>query len=231
MTGRDLVSASLRLIGVLAPGETLPAAEAADALATVNRMIDSWSNESLLIHAKVREVFSLVGGTQSYTIGTGGTFNTDRPLRVDAASIKVGSTEYPLNQLGIAEWAAISDKTSTSDIPTDMYLSGSYPLETISLYPTPSAANSIVLYSWKPLDQISTLDTDVSLPPGYEEALIYNAAIRLSPEYGRTVTAEVAMLAAEAKASIKRMNHKPRLLRADPAFTAAGFNFTTGGSE
>lgn len=230
MTGRDLISATLRLIGAIAPGESVAAGEATDGLATFNRMIDSWSNESLLIPSKTREVFSLVASDPNYTIGSGGNFNTTRPQKIEAASILIGLVEYPMREISLSEYAAIKLKSVTG-IPQSFYCEDNYPLSAIHLYPTPSAVNSIVLYSWKPLTTIATLDTVISLPPGYEEALVYNGAIRLAPEYGRALSQEVAMLAQESKGTIKRMNHKPEFLRVDAALVSKGrFNMLTGGS-
>lgn len=233
MTGRDLVTASLRLIGAVAPGETIATNEAVDGLASVNRMIGSWSNEALMVYSRVNEEFDLVAGTQSYTIGTGGTFSTIRPLEVEQIKLKVGSgstaIEYPIRILSQAEWASITQKGVSSNIVTDAYLEGTYPLETIHLFPNPSSAYKLIIWSLKQLSEIATLDSDISLPPGYEEALVYNAAIRLASEYGRTPNELVFNIAGDSKAALKRTNHKPAYLRADDALiTPARFNIRTG---
>jgi len=234
MTGRDLVAASLRLIGVLASGETAEAQEATDGLSTLNRMLDSWSNESLLIYTKPREVFSLVAGTSSYTIGSGGTFNTSRPQKIENAELRLTDTspviEKPIAIVTKDEFATIVSKTTTSTIPMWLYAEGTYPLETINLWPVPSTAYQIALYSWKPLSQVSSLDTSLSLPPGYEEALVYNLAMRLCPEYGKTLSAEAAQIALESKAAIQVLNSKPQYLRVDSALQSrpTRFNIYTG---
>jgi hypothetical protein len=235
MTGRDLVTATLKLIGAVAPGETPAYEELNDGLLTLNRMIGSWSNESLLIHAKVREELTLTASDGEYTFGIGGNINTARPMKIEEALIEdvtnTPTAEYPLKILTLAEWCAITQKDLESDIPTSLYVDNAYPLTTLSLYPVPSAANKLVLFSWKPITELTTLNTAISLPPGYEEALIYNLAIRLSPEYGRPVSQEIAMIAGDSKASIKRMNHKPSYLRVDPALMTKGsFNIYTGGA-
>ena len=228
MTGREIISASLRLIGAIAPGEAPPASEAVDGLAAINRMLGTWSNDNVLINAKVEDVFTLVPNTQSYTYGTSGTFNSARPVEIIGASIRIGSTDYPVTIIGVDEWLAISQK-ETQGIPEKLYAEGTYPLETINLYPNPSAANSLVLFTLKPLTEIATLDTAVSVPPGYEEAIIYNGAIRLAPEYGRTVSQEVALIAESALEAIKKRNYKPGLLLIDNAVMSNGqFNFNTG---
>lgn len=237
MTGREIVTASLRLLGVLAPGENLGASEATDGLSALNRMLGSWSNESLLINAKVRDELTLTPNDQQYSMGTGADFNTARPIRIEEALIRDESSspaiEIPVKLLTKEEWAAIQVKESTSTYPHSLYAEGTYPNETINLYPKPTAAHKLVLYSWKPLPEIATLDTSVSLPPGYDDALIYNLAIRLAPEYGRAVSDAVGITATEAKAAIKRINHKPRYLKVDDALSprGGGFNIYTGGSR
>ena len=179
-----------------------------------------------------RLAFALTGGVQSYTIGTSGTFNTDRPLKIESASISVsssGAVEYPLRILNLTEWNLILEKGTSSNIPTDLYVDNDYPLATINLYPKPSTAYYLILYSLKPLTSISTLDSSVSFPPGYEEAIIYNGAIRLAPEYGKQVSEAVALIAQESKANIKRSNYSSIYLRADNALLVnKRFNFETG---
>lgn len=234
MTGRDLLKASLRLIGAIAPGESLSATEAVDGLATLNRMIDGWSNESLMIYSKVREEFTLTANDGVYSIGPSADFNTTRPISIEEATLEVtsGNPDYeiPLRIIKTsAEWAAISQKDSTNTYPECIFAEGTYPNETINLYPIPSEANKLVLYSKKPISTVATIDTSISYPPGYEEALIYNLALRLAPEYGRQVTEMVMMTAIESKASIKRVNHRQTLLRVDDGLLSnTGFNIMTG---
>jgi hypothetical protein len=58
---------------------------------------------------------------------------------------------------------------------------------------------------------------NVVVPPGYEEAIISNLAVRLALGFGKPVGQELAMLASQSKASIQSLN-TPRLrLRTDPA--------------
>jgi hypothetical protein len=135
----------------------------------------------------------------------------------------------PVRLLTLEEYASIPDKTATATYPHSLYDDGGYPQRTIKLYPVPSAAHKLVLYTKRALTQIATLNTDVSFPPGYEEMCIYNLALRLAPEYGRPVSAEIAMVAQESKANIKRANHRPALLRCDDGLTGSGaFNIYTG---
>jgi hypothetical protein len=68
----DIISSALKDIGALAAGET-PAPEAAqDAFIMMNRMIDQWSNEQMMVFYKTEIIFTLTSGQTQYTIGPGG---------------------------------------------------------------------------------------------------------------------------------------------------------------
>jgi hypothetical protein len=62
MTAREIIASTLRLLGVLAAGETATANEANDALESLNQMLSSWSNENLVVYQKVRDEFTLTAG-------------------------------------------------------------------------------------------------------------------------------------------------------------------------
>lgn len=234
MTGRDLVTASLRLIGAAAPGESLDATEADDALNALNRMISSWSTESLIIYTRTRESVAMTPSTATYTMGASGTYSSTRAQKIVHALVRdetvSPAAEYPVKILSLEEWAGITQKGATAEYPHSLYHDGGFTQDTVTVYPVPTVAHKLVLYSEKPLSSISTLDTSVSLPPGYEEALIYNLALRLAPEYGRAVPDPVVMVATESKGAIKKANIRPHYLKCDPALVGSGgaFDIYTG---
>ena len=59
MTALEIVTAALRLIGVAATGETLSASESADGLQALQIMLDSWSNQGLMVYARTTETLTL----------------------------------------------------------------------------------------------------------------------------------------------------------------------------
>ena len=68
----DIISSALKDIGALAAGET-PSPEAAqDAFIMMNRMIDQWSNEQMMVFYKTEIIYTLTPGQTQYTIGPGG---------------------------------------------------------------------------------------------------------------------------------------------------------------
>lgn len=225
MTGLDLISGALRLVGVGASGEVPSANESQDALNALNAMIDSWSNEQLMIPNKVREVFPFVGSQGSYTMGSSGNFNTTRPMKIETAILQLSNqvpvTEIPMYIMTKDQWAGILVKQLTSNLPLYLYAEGTFPLDTINVWPVPvDNTNSLVLYSWKPLTQLASTSVSTSLPPGYDRALRFNLAIELASEYGREVPMNVTALAMESKSVLKRMNTKPQYLQVDDALKA-----------
>src|SRR3990167_1036896 len=61
---------------------SLTAAEGGFHLSRINSMLDSWSNERLMIHTVSVTSFGLTASQGSYTIGNGGDFNMIRPTRI-----------------------------------------------------------------------------------------------------------------------------------------------------
>lgn len=236
-TAQDIISSSLRLIGVLASGESLPANEATDGLNSLNDMIDSWSTNNLLIPNKTKESFTLTGGKQTYTMGTSGSpdFSTSRPMWIENMTVQQSSgsstLDIPVDIITEDQWAAIPVKQTQSAYPLYCYTDGAYPNLNLNFYPVPSGSVAVVIYSAKPLSQLATLTTALSLPPGYQRAVRYALALELAPEYGRAVPEDVSAKAAAAIADIKRVNHRPKYMRTDEALgqKPSVFDWRTGG--
>jgi hypothetical protein len=183
-------------------------------------MLSSWSNENLVIFQKVREEFSFVANTAAYTWGTGGTFNSSRPIEVLKANLEIQGTdpqEIPLKILTTKEFAEISLKETDSNYPSSVYFDGAYPLLGVAFWPVPNTTEKAVFYSLKPFSTL-TLSTELSYPPGYEKAIRYNLAIDLSPEYGRQPDALIMQQALETKAEIKRKNLQTPILKTEIPF-------------
>jgi len=240
MTLLELLRSSFRCIGVLHEGQGPNADDINDSLTVLNSMLEAWSIERLNVFTVQPQTFALRSGQQSYGIGPGSSdFDTARPLRIDRAKLLTqagsGPYELDLNILTTEEWAAIPIKSTTSTIPTRVYLDNQFPIATLNFWPVPSAAVSVILYGWQAIQTgFTDVDVDLSFPPGYTDAIRYNLALRLAPEWGVSLRPDVAELARQSKAAIKRFN-KPRLyLGCDVALVqpAGGvWNWLTGSSD
>lgn len=228
MTVADLIRISLRKLGVLAAEESPSTAEEADAFATLNSMLDSWAGERLALFATLRSTHTLTPSLAPHTMGTGGTFNVTRPVRIERASISASGGEMPIQLLSDAEWQNTQGKTSVGT-PTALWVETAYPLLKLHLNPIPNAADTLVLYTWQQLSRFAATSDTFALPPGYERALQWALAKELAPEFGVALAGEAADNANESKSTIKRLNAKPSYLRCDPAvLSGGGFNLVSG---
>lgn len=228
-TARDIIKKALQKNGVLVKSEAPSDDEAQDGLDSLNAMISSWFNESLTVYARTWETFNnaITNGNASYTIGSGGSLNTTRPNNILAAYIRLVGQDYDLTIVDDEYYNSIANK-SLAGIPTFLNFDNAYPLSTIRLWPVPQATYSLFILSEKPLTSFSTLDTVVSLPDGWERALIYNLSEELAAEYGVEVSPSVARIAAKSLGSIKRSTAKVRGM--DSAIrTGIRFNIYSGG--
>lgn len=210
----DIISSALRKIGGLSSGETIETTRQAEALLALKVMLRSWGAIGLNIFATAKESHVLTGGVGSYTWGVGGAINTARPNQVIGAYIlEGGTTSYPVDIIAEGVYRDISAK-STTGIPTSLFLHTDYPLATVYLYPVPDSAYTIYLDSYKPFTEVGSFNlvTDqIVFPSYYEEAIIYNLAIRLAPEYGKNVSTEVGAIAKSAYDALVAVNSSARV--------------------
>jgi len=206
-----IIKASLRLLGVLEAGESLSADDAADGLIALNDMLDEWSLQGYMQTNKVQLSQALVGGTATYTFGTGGD-NSTRPVRVTKAWIRDSSNnDYPMTILPNDRYSEIWQKTIQSSYPEYVYFREEYPLTVANLYPVPDTTYTMFLETWATIASIATVSTSVDLPPGYISAIKPILAVRIAPEYKLTETFPlVQQQAKERMAWIKRVNSNDR---------------------
>ena len=205
-TGRDTIKRSLRIAGALAQGETPNNNEENEALTSLKGMIHSWENKGITVYASVYNELDLVSGTATYTIGSGGTFDTTRPNHITGAYVEDGSGyDYPVFIIDERKYNNILDKT-TQGRPEYLYYYPEYPLGILKLYYVPDSSNwDLHIWGQVPLTDIA-LTTNYDYPPGYDDAIAYNLALRLCPEYGKPVTPELLGLANDALTGVINLN-------------------------
>ena len=224
----SIINRALRLIGALASGETPTAAEQADALAALNQMIDGWATQRLTIPAVNRYQFPVSASVGSYTLGPTGTWVVPvRPERLDHAALVLKSAtpnvEIPIHVMTDDEYALISVKTLTTTLPTQIYYNANVANSANGvvslLWPVPTiTTNDVAIYIADALAQFADATTPITTPAGYVEALTFNLAEALGPEFGVEVPATVSSKAIRTLASLKANNVKPVELGMDPGF-------------
>jgi hypothetical protein len=219
-TCQDLCDRAGRLLF----GKNLTTTESADAFIAVNAMLGSWNNERLMCYAVRDESLTLTGAT-TYTIGPSGNLNTTRPVEIIDAYVLSGTARVPVRVLTAAQWDALPDPSATGDFPAVIYYQPSMPTGT--LYSTPlGSSGPLHLITRTPLTAFAALTDTVSLPPGWEDAIAYNLAIRLAPEFQIPVRPDVLGIARDTKAAIKTVNSESLTV---PSELAALVNGNTRG--
>ena len=221
MTAQEIITSSLRMIGPLRTGRTPSAGESADALWILNNMLDLWSIQRLFIYHIDRSTYTLTANTSTYTIGDGGTFDSGSPVRIERVTViltdSADEREEVLKSLSPKQWSEVRIKARTAAAPDQFYNDRQNPLSTLHFYPVPTVAHDIGVYSWQILSSISDLSAEFIFPKGYADAVRYNLALRLAPEWGRVPRPGVAEFARDALAWVKRSNTPTDLLGVDQA--------------
>lgn len=224
-----VIKAALRKIGALGVGDPLEAAVISECMEEFNRMVDAWNAEDLFVYAIERLAWTLVVGTQDYEIGPGANLDTARPTSIlQGMAFLEDTTQTPAveEELTIydnaAEWGRETQKNTTATRPHSLYYKSSFPLGVVSLFPKSDKAYNLVLYLPVQLSQVTKSVENILLPPAYADALTYNLALRLAPEFGRSAPPEVVAQALETKAVLKAKNMRPAVMRCDPAVDGTG---------
>ena len=205
MTARELITASLRLLGVKGSGDTLDSTEDSELIVILNDLLEGLANEGLFVPSRTIETLSWASGNASRTIGSGANLNTARPLRIEQAYIRDGNTDYPLDLVSVVDYEAIYDKTVTNSLPRYLAYNPTATAGTLYMWPVPSASVTLGLVSFKPFTAPAIGDT-LAMNPGYNRMLRYNLAIELAPEYGKQAPQEVIAIAESTKDALRNLN-------------------------
>ena len=206
MTGREWIGLSLKAINALGIGQVMSPEDAADGLILANALLGNLSSERLMIPSSRRDLLAITPTTQSYTIGTGATWNVPRPIALQPSNFIHTATglRNPVTIVGQDDWQDITEQTVPAIQPLKLYDNFDFPVSTIFLWPIPSQAGFIELYSWAQLAALATIDDSLVVPPGYDDALILLLALRMAPGWVGRVDPNLITQAAQAKDVIAR---------------------------
>jgi hypothetical protein len=209
-TAGDQINRALRLLGVLAEGETPSAAVSQDALAALNQMVDSWNTERLSVFSTQDQVFSWPASQRSRTLGPSGDFVGNRPILLDDATYfrdPSNNVSYGIKIINQQQYDGIAVKTVTSTYPQVLWINMTYPDVEMYIYPVPTRLLEWHFVSVDELTNPATLATTLTFPPGYLRAFAYNLAMEIAPEFGVEPSPQVQRIAMTSKRNLKRINN------------------------
>ena len=214
-TAGEQINRALRLLGVLAEGETSSASVSQDSLMALNQMIDSWNTERLSVFSTIDQIVNWPVGSINETLGPSGSLvrlngTAVRPVLVDDATyFKDPGTgvSYGIKLINQQQYDGIAVKTVTSTFPQVMFVNMTYPNIDIFIYPRPTRLLEWHFISVEELTQPANLSTDILFPPGYLRAFTYNLACEIAPEFGVEPSPQVQRIAMSSKRNLKRINN------------------------
>ena len=209
-TAGDQINRALRLLGVLAEGETPSAATSQDALVALNQMIDSWSIERLAVFCTQDQIFTWPAGLITRTLGPSGNFIGLRPVLLDEATYYRDpgtNVSFGIKFINQQQYNGIAVKTVTSTYPQVIFVNMGFPDVTMTIYPRPTRDLEWHFISVQELNQPANLATELFYPPGYMRAFTYCLAMEFAPEFGVEPSPQVQRIAMTSKRDLKRINN------------------------
>ena len=209
-TAGDQINGALRLLGVLAEGETPSAETSQDALTALNQMIDSWNTERLAVFSTQDQTFLWTPGLRSQTLGPTGDFVGNRPVLLDDATYfrdPQTNVSYGIKFINQQQYDGIAVKTVTSTYPQVIFTNMTFPDIEMYIYPVPLRLLEWHFISVEELTQPANLTTSLTFPPGYLRAFRYNLACEIAPEFGVEPSPQVQRIAMYSKRNLKRINN------------------------
>jgi hypothetical protein len=232
-TAGEQINRALRLIGMLAEGETPSAATAQDSLMALNQMIDSWNTERLSVFSTIDQIVNWPVGSINETLGPSGSLvrlngTAVRPVLVDDSTyFKDPGTgvSYGVKLINQQQYNGIAVKTVTSTFPQVVFVNMTYPNIDIFIYPRPTRLLEWHFISVQELTQPANLSTDILFPPGYLRAFTYNLACEIAPEFGVEPSPQVQRIAMYSKRNLKRINNPDDVMSMPYAIVATRQRF------
>jgi hypothetical protein len=203
----DLITDALGEIGVADAGQTLSPNDSALGLRVLNRLFGRWSNMRLL-QPVLDELSVTMTGAPSYTLGPGGSPVRARPLKaLSATFVDTGGLEYPVDILSRAQWDEIPNKADTGSYPSRIW----YAAENTDgiVYVWPKCSSGTLKLDVLTNMQAMALSDALTLPDGYEAAIVPTLADDLAAQYGINTPPDVRRRAVGAVRALKRTNHEP----------------------
>ena len=183
----QVITGALRKLAVLPSGGTPSAAQISDASEALNALIKAFHADGMPVWKITSTTFTCVDGTSSYTIGPSGyTITAAQPLKVIQALYTVsGASAVPMNVYNRYDFNQLPNLSTIEGTPINLYYQ---PLRTsgvIKLWPTPdNSTTTITIHYQAPFEDMDAAANDFDFPAYWIQALIYNLAWVLAPEYG-----------------------------------------------
>ncbi len=209
VTRDDIIKRALRLIGVLAQGETPTTAQVDEGAVALNGLVKAWAADGMPLWSIKTLNVPLVAAQAKYQIGNNQPINSAKPLKLLQAYNRdsVSNVDIPIRIITQQEYTILGNKTSSGN-PIQVYYDPRRDIGELYVFPVPGATeaanNSIYMIAQFPFEDFDSSTNNPDFPQEWYDALTYGLAVRLAPEYGvpssdrKTLFQEMTLIKQEA---------------------------------
>lgn len=216
-TPSDLLTLSLKMANVLGVGQVASAEDMNDLFNLMNMMLAQWQRRRYMVYQLITASKQATGAI-SYTVGPGGDFDIARPAKLEFAYFRQNANtplpvSYPLEILRARE---DYDRISIKDLnafPRYAYYDAGYPLANLFVWPIPNNQYEIDITVMQQLQQFTTINDQIALPPEYSAAIMWNTALEAFAMYGLPINPVVQGKAEASMRIIEEANAQIPLLQ------------------
>lgn len=226
----QLIRDALGLTNAVGTDQTLTADETSDCLRVLNDLIEDWSTQNLAVYGLGDQTFNTIANQATYTVGAGGDWVTNRPVRInEPAYATVSGVSFPYYSVSQQQYDLIGYKAQAgtgTDLDQCYLYVNEYPLGLITLWPVPNAIIPVTFSIDLLIDSVPTAATVLQFPPGYMKGFKYALGVELAPLFGKRMVnyPDVMAIQKQTLGNIKRANQKPIELSYDSAFLSGTSN-------
>jgi hypothetical protein len=205
-------------LNVIMPGENLSDNDGKWLLGKLNQLFGEWNTKREAIYRSVPTTHTLVPSLNPHTFGpSGATFTVaQRPVMIDAINLILsGNVSTPIDLHDVEWYRNLPMPSITSTIPTDGYYDPAHPNGALYLYPVPTSAYQIEVWTRLSFAVVALTDT-VTFPQGYEGAIIDTLAEDSAEGLGREPGRKLVERARRRRADLYALNDPtPHLVTID----------------
>jgi hypothetical protein len=216
-TARNIITLALESMNKLAPGETLDADLAAVCLRHLNAIADDWSAGRDMTPRDVIASGAVTGA--SLTLGA----SPFAAIPVGEEIISAQADGFRMRLITMQQYNDIPLKTE-SGRPEVYAWDG---MATVYLYPA-ATGNTINLLTRAPFSSFADLDTNYTLPAGYQGAFAASLAVALAPALLGGVPPGLQLAEKKALFNVANANIRPAIISTDPLTPSRCGNILSG---
>lgn len=201
--------------GIVGNGQTLSGEDTETVFDTLNQMIALWRTSELEVYCQ-RQVVVPATGETTYTIGPGGTVDTDRPTSISAAAWRNGTQPadlvYQLRvMVNLEDWQKLTTQALQA-WPSAVLYEPTFPLGTLYVWPQTSGGQFELITKF-PFPEYASIGDEMNLPSEYDLPIRTNLAVLLGPAFSTPIRPDIARIAAMSLKKLKRSNARVRNLQ------------------